>query len=1265
MLDRLECYNFKSYRGRQTIGPFHSFTAVIGPNGAGKSNLMDAISFVLGVRSVSLRSTALKDLIYRSGRKRRDKKGKGKAVEGGDDDGDDEEEEEEEDEDEDEEDGAGDSEEDGGIDGERSAWVMAIYVDRAENKEWRFQRSISTSGTSEYKINGKAVSYKRYNEQLESFNILVKAKNFLVFQGDVEAVASQSPKDLSRLIDQISGSLDLKDEYDRCAHALVKATEASMAQHSRRKGVNTEVKQYQLMKSEAERWQSLQSQKADAVVHHLVWKLFHIEQGIKAAEERIDERNVELKKLRDENESFEDDVRSKRKAVNKAQKEVGKQEREVKNKEKELLDARPALAGIDTKRTYAEKHLKAAEDQSAKQRIDLDAQQKKLDQLNKDLETTERAAQAHRDAQEAAAREQGISLSSEDLAEYNKLKSQASTKAVAEREALAKLVNDDKTKRDSLSTAQDQLESTRRKVERLEGEEATLEKRKDTVETKQGALQDDLKKARADLDDLRKRKAQIKQTEAEYNEKLERTLRELERAGAARQEKDSERRFKETLAQLKRTFPGVRGRIIDLCKPTQQKYGTAVTTVLGRNIDSIVVDSEKTAISCIEYMRVQRLGQATFVPVETVSVQPVNDKYRSFAKGARLAIDVINFDPSVEKAMQFACGNSLVCDTMQIARHVCYDRGQEVKAVTLEGTVIHRSGTITGGTSHSGGRSFEDQEVEALRRRETELRGKLAECLKNRPHARAEEQLLADEARTRADLQGVEDDLSSTNSRLKGVKDELKTLRKRAADLEKAVAKLERDLERLEAEAATQRDVIEREEDAIFADFCARIGVSDIREYEEKQLRSAQEDNAEMLKLDTHVARLNHQIRFQSEQVELIQDRVNSLEATANKHRVALERLDGERDAKQGEIEHLEQEVKDLGLVLDQLKETLADKQAELEQARKAGGKASRALDQALKEVASANDDIERLSSERFTLYRRCKLEEIDLPLSKGRLDDIPIEETQQAVQMDVDGPESGTQNVFQANDHGVEVDFEELDEDEEEDSSDKMDEQLVAAIARIQSDIDKMSVNLKAIERLGDSEARFKEIDGEFDEAREATRKAKDAFNVVKKKRCELFNKAFKHIEDNIDEVYKDLTKGAASPQGGVAYLSLEEPDEPYLHGIKYHAMPPLKRFRDMDQLSGGEKTMAALALLFAIHSFQPSPFFVLDEVDGALDNTNVGRVARYVQSRTLQNDFQCIVITHKQLMFESSSALVGIYREAGSKTLTLDLTQYGEGNA
>lgn len=255
-------------------------------------------------------------------------------------------------------------------------------------------------------------------------------------------MASQSPKDLARLIDQISGSLDLKDDYDRCASALQKATEQSVAQHSRRKGVNSEVKQYQTMKSEAERWQSLQAQRADAVIHHLVWKLFHVEEGIRASEERIDERNEELKALREENEKFEEEVRGKKKEVNKAQKEVTKQEKALKAKEKELEEAvsllpsflslpgssltlplaqRPELDGIDTKRQHALKKLKQAEDQASKQQADLDTHDAKLDQLKRDLETTNKAAGKHRKVQEKAAREKGISLSSEDLAEYNKL----------------------------------------------------------------------------------------------------------------------------------------------------------------------------------------------------------------------------------------------------------------------------------------------------------------------------------------------------------------------------------------------------------------------------------------------------------------------------------------------------------------------------------------------------------------------------------------------------------------------------------------------------------------------------------------------------------------------------------------------------------------------------------------------------------------------------------------------------------------------------
>lgn len=181
-LRRLELVNFKSYRGEQIIHFGEApFSCIIGPNGSGKSNLMDAISFVLGVKSAQLRSTQLRDLVYR-GRK---------AAEGANEMGLDVDVPETQTQTQDDPDA-------------RTASVMAVYED-SDGKEWKFKRTIAMSGTSTYYLNSKACTWNNYNQQLEKFNILVKAKNFLVFQGDVEGVASQDSKALAQLIDRISG----------------------------------------------------------------------------------------------------------------------------------------------------------------------------------------------------------------------------------------------------------------------------------------------------------------------------------------------------------------------------------------------------------------------------------------------------------------------------------------------------------------------------------------------------------------------------------------------------------------------------------------------------------------------------------------------------------------------------------------------------------------------------------------------------------------------------------------------------------------------------------------------------------------------------------------------------------------------------------------------------------------------------------------------------------------------------------------------------
>lgn len=226
-LVRLEVENFKSYRGKQVIGPFRSFNSIIGPNGSGKSNLMDAISFVLGVKSSQMRSTHLKDLIFRGHTNSNF-------------------------------DGEQDEEEDT-VDASK-ATVVAVYQDH-DGAEHLFQRSITANGSSEYRVNGRTLSANGYNEKLKAFNILVKAKNFLVFQGDVESVASQNPKELSRLIDQISGSLEYKHAYEE-AKVSQDRSKAQLAEATaKRRAITSELKHFKEQKGEADRFTILQQKK--------------------------------------------------------------------------------------------------------------------------------------------------------------------------------------------------------------------------------------------------------------------------------------------------------------------------------------------------------------------------------------------------------------------------------------------------------------------------------------------------------------------------------------------------------------------------------------------------------------------------------------------------------------------------------------------------------------------------------------------------------------------------------------------------------------------------------------------------------------------------------------------------------------------------------------------------------------------------------------------------------------------------------------------
>lgn len=209
---------------------------------------------------------------------------------------------------------------------------------------------------------------------------------------------------------------------------------------------------------------------------------------------------------------------------------------------------------------------------------------------------------------------------------------------------------------------------------------------------------------------------------------------------------------------------------------------------------------------------------------------------------------------------------------------------------------------------------------------------------------------------------------------------------------------------------------------------------------------------------------------------------------------------------------------------------------------------------------------------------------------------------------------------------------------------------------------LDKMAPNMKAIHRFDDVMERFKAINEDFEKARKNAKDSAEKFGVVKTKRYELFTKAFEKILQSVDNVYGKLTQRRTRTDGqvvhGTAYLTMENPDEPYNGGIKYYAMPPTQRFVEIEALSGGEKTIAALSLLFAFHSFKRAPFFVLDEIDAALDGNNAKAVARFIEKKS--KDMQFVVISLKPTTFSHADALIGVCNNretASSKTFTVNL--------
>ncbi|XP_067554463.1 structural maintenance of chromosomes protein 1B isoform X2 [Pseudorca crassidens] len=1083
-LEVLLVENFKSWRGRQVIGPFRRFTCIIGPNGSGKSNVMDALSFVMGEKIANLRVKTIQELIHGAHI--------GKPV-------------------------------------SSSASVKIVYVEES-GEEKTFARTIR-GGCSEYCFNDSPVSRSAYITELEKIGIIVKARNCLVFQGTVESISLKKPKERTQFFEEISTSGELIGEYEEKKRKLQKAEEDAQFNFNKKKNVAAERKHAKLEKEEAERYQSLLEELKKSKIQLQLFQLYHNEKKISFLNSELERVNKDLSVTKESLSSHENTVKAKKKEHGMLSRQLQQTEKELKSLEALLNQKRPQYIKAKENTSHhlkkldvAKKSIKDSEKQCSKQEDDIKALETELVDLDGAWRSFEKQIE-----EEILRKGRDIELEASQLDQYKELKEQVRKKVAIMTQQLEKLHWEQKADEERLAfekrrhgEAQGNLKQIK---EQIEDHKKRIEKLEEYIKTCMNFLKEKKQQEETLVDEIEKTKSRM----SEVNEELNLIRSELQNAGIDNHEGKRQQKRAEVLEHLKRLHPdSVFGRLLDLCHPIHKKYQLAVTKLLGRYMFAIVVASEKVAKDCIRFLKEERAEPETFLALDYLDIKPINERLREI-KGCKMAIDVIKTQfPQLKKVIQFVCGNGLVCETVEEARHIAFNGPERRKTVALDGTLFLKSGVISGGSSDLKykARCWDEKELKNLRDRRTQLIQELKDLMKT--------------LRKEADLKQIQTLVQGTHTRLKYSQSELEIIKKKhLAAFYQEQSQLQSELLNIESQCTMlsegikqrQRRIEEFEgkihkvEDDIFQHFCEEIGVENIREYENRHVKQQQEIDQKRLEFEKQNTRLNVQLEYSRNQLKKKLNKINTLKETIQKGR---EDIDNLKKAEENclkivdELMEKRQQLKDT--VVTQITNT-EKVQAQIEEERKKFLAVDREVGKWQKKVVILQTSLEQKRLEKHNMLLDCKVQDIEIILLLGSLDDI--------IEVEL-GPEAestqATMDIYEK-EAAIEIDYSSLREDLKALQSDKEIEahlRLLRQQVASQEDVllRTAAPNLRAPENLKTVRDKFQEYTDAFEASRKEARIRRQEFEQVKKRRYNLFSQCFEHVSVAIDQIYKKLCR-------------------------------------------------------------------------------------------------------------------------------------------
>lgn len=654
---------------------------------------------------------------------------------------------------------------------------------------------------------------------------------------------------------------------------------------------------------------------------------------------------------------------------------------------------------------------------------------------------------------------------------------------------------------------------------------------------------------------------------------------------------------------------GIYGPVSQLIT-VKEKYSAAIETALGAAVQNIVVDNETDAKRAMGFLKEHRAGRATFLPITAIkgrvlSEQGLDDQYGFVS----IASDLVSYDNKYSEIIRWLLGRTAVAEDIDSAIAIAKKYSYRFRIVTLDGQVINAGGSMTGGSRvQNAGILSRGNEIERLK-------GSLASMQKELDGMLSDYKLLSEDASAaKAELEGAEGDLlraKEENIRREG---ELKLASDKLASVSSGVKELLEEKETLEKRIESVSSGAE----------AARSQIDELKETlenKEKELESITGDSKTLQKNREEVASKAAEIRLRivslQKDVEANTDEITRLKNRKTGHLDRLSELDGE-------IREIEEKNDELRALTEQLS---AD-----EKALKANhGDAQNQIN----ELISQRDELEKQAND-LRLHERAKSEE------RERLsgDIARLEERKIAMRNEYDNLTSKLYDEYQ------------LTRREAAALEIEIDDYSLAAkrLAELKSQIRALgSVNVSAIEEYKEVSERYEFLSGQISDVETSRAELNKMIDDLTGKMAEQFREQFNRINSCFGQTFIELFGG------GKAELRLEDERDVLGSDIEIKVQPPGKNVQNINLLSGGEKGLSAIALLFAILKVTPAPFCIFDEVEAALDDVNVSRYAQYVRRMTKNTQF--ILITHRRGTMEEADVLYGVTMQEKGVSKLLEL--------